>query len=256
MWRWPVVRARKDAVNNLKGKVFSLHAKLITLAAQKWSNPDDNSSLANAIYEAKKAWVPNDNILRSIKKWSGEDQNDHQIQEVIYEGYANWWIAVLVHCLTDNKNRTVANIRHIFSKYGGSLWESGSVSWIFKKKWIIYIDANTYNYDDIEILALETDVQDISLECWYIKIITHVEDFNDVVKYIKSKSIDIYESKIDYLATHEVEVNDHDQVLKFTKMLHAFDEDEDVNYISSNEIITPELQEKVDTYIEKHNFHT
>lgn len=118
MGRGPVVQARKNAVNSAKGKVFSLHAKLIAIAASKGANPEDNPSLAAAIYNAKKAGVPNDNIDRAIKKGSGEDKDAAQIVEIIYEGYAPGGVALIVSTLSDNKNRTVANIRHIFSKYG------------------------------------------------------------------------------------------------------------------------------------------
>ena len=130
MWRGPVVQARKNAVNAAKGKVFSLHAKLIALAAQKWWNPDDNPTLAAAIIKAKKEGVPSDNIERSIKKGTGEDTSAEQIVEIVYEWYAPGGVAIMVSTLTDNKNRTVANIRHIFNKYGGNMWESGVVSWM------------------------------------------------------------------------------------------------------------------------------
>lgn len=256
MGRGPVVQARKEAVNNAKGKVFSLHAKLITLAAQKWGNPDDNPTLASAVYEAKKAWVPNENITRAIKKWSGEDSASEQIQEIIYEWYANGGVALLVNCLTDNKNRTVANIRHIFWKYGGNLGESGSVSWMFEKKWVIFIDAEKYSYDDIEMLALETQVEDICLELWYIKVSTNVENLHEVVLFFEKNEIELHESRVNYIPSNEIELTEHEQVLKLTKMLQAFDEDEDVNYVSSNEIIAPELQAEVNAFIEKHSFRT
>ncbi len=256
MWRWPVVQARKAAVNNAKGKVFSLHAKLISLAAQKWGNPDDNPTLASAIYDAKKAWVPNDNITRAIKKWSGEDSSGEQIQEIIYEWYAAGWVALLVNCLTDNKNRTVANMRHIFSKYGGNLGESGAVSWMFEKKWVIFLDVQKYNLDEIELLALETDVEDVWLELWYIKITSSVQSFRIVLEFFENQSIEIHESKIDFIPTNEIELTEQEKVLKLTKMLQAFDEDEDVNYVSSNEIIDPQLQAEVDEFIEKHSFRT
>ena len=256
MGRGPVVQARKNAVNSVKGKIFSLHAKLLSLAAQKWGNPDENPSLAAAIHSAKKAGVPNDNIDRAIKKWSGEDKDAAQIVEIIYEGYAPGWVALLVSTLTDNKNRTVSNIRHIFSKYGGSMGESGSVSWMFEKKWILFIDPENNDYDRIEELALETAVQDISLEAGYIKIVTLIEDFHEVEKYFEEKNIEIHEAKIDYIPNNEMELSEFEKVLKFTKMLEAFDEDEDVNFVSSNEIITPELQSEVDSFIEKNTFRT
>lgn len=256
MWRGPVVQARKDAVNAVKWKIFSMHAKLIAVAAAKWWNPDDNPSLAALISKAKKEWVPNDTIERAIKKWTGEDKDAAQISEIIYEGYAPGWVALLVSTLTDNKNRTVANIRSIFTKYGGNMWEAGSVSWMFHKKWIIFIDPTKYSQDSIEELVLETNSEDMILEAGFIKIITPLEDFHDIETFFAEKDIELYESKIDYIYDTETEITEFEKALKFTKMLHAFDEDEDVNIVSSNEIISEELQKEVDEFIEKNTFRT
>lgn len=256
MGRWPVVQARKNAVNSVKGKVFSLHAKLISLAAQKWGNPDENPGLAAAIYTAKKQGVPNDNIDRAIKKGTGEDKDGVQIVEIIYEWYAPGWVALMVSTLTDNKNRTVSNIRHIFSKYTGSMGEAWSVSWMFQKKGVLFISNEAYSYDAIEELVFETSVQDISQEAWYIKLITLVEDLYEVERFFEAKNISLLESKIDFIPSMEVELSEFEKVLKFTKMMEAFDEDEDVNFVSSNEIIAPSLQNEVDIFIEKNTFRT
>ncbi len=256
MWRGPVVQARKDAVNAAKGKVFSMHAKLIALAAMEWWKPEDNPSLASLITKAKKNGVPNDTIERAIKKWSWEDTDASQISEICYEGYAPGGVAFIISTLTDNKNRTVSHIRSIFSKYGGNMWETWSVSWMFHKKWVIFIDPQKHTYDYIEELAIETDVLDIGKEAWYIKIITEIEDCISVENFFQQHSVELYESKLDYIADNEVEVIDFDKALKITKMREAFEKDEDVNIISSNEIISPELQKEVDDFIEKNTFRT
>ncbi len=256
MWRGPVVQARKNAVNSVKWKVFSLHAKLITLAAQKWWNPDDNPSLAALIYKAKKDSVPNDTIERAIKKWTGEDKDAAQISEIVYEWYAPGGIALIISTLTDNKNRTVSNIRHIFSKYGWNMGESGVVSWMFHKKWVLFIDPKKYEYDFIEELIFETNAEDIGMEAGYIKIVSSLDDFHDIEKFLEEKNIDIFESKIDYIPDNEVEITDFEKALKFTKMIEAFEEEEDVNIISSNEIISETLQKEVDSFIKKNTFHT
>ena len=256
MWRGPVVQARKDAVNQVKGKVFSLHAKLIAVAATKWWNPDDNPALFAAIHKAKKEWVPNDNIERAIKKWTWEDKTAAAIQEIIYEWYAPGWIAMMVSTLTDNRNRTVSSIRHIFTKYGWNLWESGVVSWMFHRKWVIFIDPNKYDYEKIEELVFETNAEDIQKEEDYIKITTSVDDFNDVEKYLEEKGIDFIETKLDFITDNDVEITDFDNALKFKKMIEAFDEDEDVALVSSNEIISAELEKQVDEFIEKNKFRT
>lgn len=256
MWRGPVVQARKNAVNSAKGKIFSLHAKLIALAAQKWGNPEDNSALAAAIVKAKKEWVPNENIERSIKKGTGEDTSGEQIVEIIYEWYAPGWVALLIETLTDNRNRTVSNIRHIFGKYSGNMGESGSVSWMFHKKGILFIDPKIHTYDSIEEMVFETQAEDIQKEAGYIKIVTSLEDFQSIEHFFEEKWVEIFEAKIDYIPDNETQIDDFDKALKFTKMLEAFNEDEDVNIVASNEIISPELQDEVDAFIEKNTFRT
>ena len=127
---------------------------------------------------------------------------------------------------------------------------------MFEKKWVIFLDVQKYNLDEIELLALETDVEDVWLELWYIKIISSVENFRTILEFFENQSIEIHESKIDFIPTNEIELTEQEKVLKLTKMLQAFDEDEDVNYVSSNEIIDPKLQAEVDEFIEKHSFRT
>ena len=256
MWRGPVVQARKNAVNAVKWKVFSIHSKLIAMAAQKWWNPDDNASLAAAIYKAKKEWVPNENVERAIKKWTGEDKSAAQIVEIVYEWYAPGWVALVISVLTDNKNRTVSNIRHAFSKFWGNMWEAVAVSWMFHQKWVIFIDPAKHDYDTIEELVMETDAEDIKMEAGYIKILTALEDFSTVEKFFEEKNIELQEAKVDYVPDTEVEVDDFDKVLKVKKMIETLNEDEDVNTVSSNEIISDELTKEVDEFIEKNTFRS
>lgn len=256
MWRGPVVQARKNAVNAVKWKIFSMHAKLISVAATKWWDIDGNPTLFAAVHAAKKAWVPNENIDRAIKKGTWEDKTAAQIHEIVYEWYAPGWVAIMVSTLTDNKNRTVSNIRHIFTKYGWNMWETWAVSWMFHRKWVIFIDPTKYDYETIEELVFETNAEDIVNEDTYIKIITSIEDFHNVEKFFEEKNIDLLESKIDFIPENDVEIDEFDKALKFTKMIEAFNEDEDVNIVSSNEIINDNLQKEVDEFIEKNTFRT
>ncbi|HRI36115.1 MAG TPA: YebC/PmpR family DNA-binding transcriptional regulator [bacterium] len=126
--KWHNIKARKGAQDKIRGKTFTIHAKLIALAAQRGGDPDKNPTLAEAIFNAKKANVPADNIDRAVKKGTGEDKNAETILELYYEGYAPGGVGVIVRTLTDNKNRTASNMRHAFSKYGGNLAETGAVS--------------------------------------------------------------------------------------------------------------------------------
>ncbi len=256
MGRGPVVAKRRDAVNAAKGKVFAIHAKLIAIAAQRGGDPDQNPALEAAMNKARKAGVPNDNIERAIKKGTGEDKDAAQILEITYEGYAPGGVSVMVSVLTDNKNRTVSSIRHIFSKFGGNMGENGAVSWMFHRKGVIFIDPTKYDYEKIEELVFETAAEDIISEETYIKVLTSVEDYAEVEKFFEDKEIELMESKLDFVPDNETELEDFDKALQFKKMMEAFDEDEDVSQVSTNEIISDELTEKVEEFIEKNTFRT
>jgi len=127
---------------------------------------------------------------------------------------------------------------------------------MFNRAGVIFIDPSKHDFEQIEELAYEASVEDLVREEDYIKIITSVDDFLEVEKFFNDKGIEIMESKLDFLATNEIEVNDFEKALKFTKMIEAFDDDEDVNIVSTNEIISPELQKEVDDFIEKNTFRT
>jgi len=256
MWRWPVVAARKNQSNAAKQRIFAIYSKLISIAAQKWWNPDKNPHLADAIEEARKHNVPNDNIIRAIKRGTGEDKLAGQIDKVIYEWYWPWWVAIIVTTLTDNKNRTASNIRHIFSKYGWNLGEPWSVSFIFEKKWLLAISLKNYSKDELEKLVFETSAEDFFEEEWMFKIITSVKDFQEVKKYFSSKNINFEFADLDFIPSSMVEIDDFDKALKITKMLEAFNEDEDVEKVSVNCSISPELQKEVNDFIEKNTFMT
>ncbi len=256
MWRGPVVQARKDAVNKAKWKIFSIHAKLISIAAAKWWNPDDNPSLATAIHKARKDWVPASNIEKAIKKWTWADKDAAQIQEITYEWYAPGWVAIIVKTLTDNKNRTASSIKHIFSKYWWNMGEPWSVSWMFHRKWVIEIDATKYNYDEIEEKTFETNAEDISLEDNIIKIITSIDDFSQVEEFFKNNNIELKKSSLEYIPDNETEITEFDKALKFIKMIDAFEEDEDVEYTVTNEVMDDKLVKEVSDFIEKNTFKT
>lgn len=256
MWRWPVVEKAKALWNANKQKTYTIHAKLIAMAAEKWWDPDTNSYLADAIEKARKDNIPSDNISRAIKKWTWEDKSWEQIQSIIYEWYWVWWVAVMVATLTDNKNRTAKNMRHIFSKYWWNMWESGSVGFIFEKKWVIFIDLTSYEREILEEMVFETDTEDFIIEDQIFKITTSLEDLVNVREFFKSKNIELKFSWISYIPNNEVEVTDFDNVLKLTKMIDDFREDEDVENIYVNMIIDDTLQKEVDDFIEKNTFKT
>ncbi|USN58150.1 MAG: YebC/PmpR family DNA-binding transcriptional regulator [Candidatus Peribacteria bacterium] len=181
---------------------------------------------------------------------------ENQLQEIVYEGYGPGGVAIIVHTITDNKNRTASNMRHIFTKYGGDMGQTGSVSWIFKRKGVIIVDAEKYNYDTVESLVFETSAEDIELDGTTVSITTSPEDLLDITSTLQEKDIRPEMSELEYIAENDIEITDFEKVLKLTKMLEAFDEDEDVESVSSNEEISEELQTEVDEFIEKNTFRT
>lgn len=258
MWRWPVIERKRALTNALKWKVFTIHAKLITLAAQKWGDPEKNPTLFEAIEKAKKANVPADNITRAIKKWTWEDKDSAQISELYYEWYAVWWVAIIAKSLTDNKNRTSSNIRHIFTKYGWNLGETWSVSnFAFKFVWVVLINLNWKKIEDIEEAIIESWADDyFSEDENEVKVITQKNELSNVLSSLKKSWLDVMESWLEYMATNFVEITDFDKALKIIKLLEDLEEDEDVEKVWYNYNISDELQNQAIDAIEKAKFRT
>jgi len=256
MWRGPVVARKRDAGNAAKQKIYSIHAKLISMAAKSWADPNLNPTLWDAVEKAKKANVPSENIARAIKRGSGQDKDAAEILSITYEGYAPGGVALLVTTLTDNKNRTASEMRHIFSKYGGNLGEPGSVAYQFEKKGIFMIDLGIHDALTLEELMFETEVEDFFQEDGMMKVLTESTDFWVVMKFFQEKNIVLEFAEIDFIPSTTIDITDFDQALKITKLLDALHDDEDVQKVSANMNIAPELQKKVHDFIEENTFKT
>lgn len=256
MWRGPVVAGKKSAGDAARQKKFLMHAKLIQIAAKQWGDPDTNPSLANAIDKARKDNFPNDNIAKAIKVWTWEHKDWVEITQIDYEWYGAGWVAFIVSVLTDNKNRTASNIRHTFSKFGGNMWEPGSVSFSFNRRGVIFIDTEKYDYDKIEELVFETDVLDFSLEWKNVKILTETSDLQKVKEFFAEKNIELEVCDLDYIPQNYIEITEFDQALKVLKMIDTFEDDEDVENVCHNLKISDELKKEVEEFIEKNTFRT
>jgi len=258
MWRGPTVEARKNQANAAKGKVYAIHAKLIELAAQRWSEPSQNIVLAEAIAKAKKANVPVDVIDRAVKRGGGQDKDAAQIVEVVYEGYAPGWIGVIVKTLTDNKNRTASNIRHHFAKSGGTLAETGAVSgYNFKFAGVIYLKLNGKTIEDLEEQIIESGAEDYTAE-WedFVKVVTDRTQLAAVVKYFREKHLEIEEYNLEYLPNTLVSTTDFDKALKILTLVGDLEADDDVEDVWYNVDIAPEIEKQVEDMIEKSKFRT
>ena len=237
--KWSKIKNKKGSEDAKKGKIFTKHARNITVAAREGGlDPEYNASLKTAIEMAKADNMPNDNIDRAIKKASGEAGGDN-FERVIYEGYGPGGVAFIVDCLTDNKNRTAPDIRHIFDKNGGNLGTDGSVMFLFEKKGEIVVNGEGKDLDDFMMDALEAGASDIKeLEEGYYEALTEVADFNDTLDKLRDMGYKIESANISYIA-NEIEV-DSDHHEKLFKLIDALEDNDDVQEVYNNWAIPSE----------------
>jgi len=237
--KWHSIRHKKGAADAARGKIFTRHAKLITIAARDGGgDPDMNPGLRLAIENAKKENMPNANIDRSIKKGTGEDKDAAQFYEITYEGYAPGGVAVLVETLTDNKNRTVSSIRSTFTKSGGSLGASGSVSFLFSKKGIICISNPS---EDLELVAIEAGAEDVKSEGELLEIITDKKNLFSVKTELEKAGAEIESAEMTLIPANTVSVTDQSTAAQVIRLIQALEDDDDVSSVAANFDIPQEV---------------
>ncbi len=231
--KWSKIKNKKGKEDARRAKEFTkLGRALMVAAKQGGDNPDYNAALKSAIDKAKSINMPNDNIMRAIKKGVSSSEGEN-FEEVTYEGYGPGGIAVIVECLTDNRNRTAPDVRHAFDKFGGNLGTSGSVSFMFDHVGVILLDAGKYDYDDFMLDALEADVKDIKSEDGMIVVYTNIEDFNAVKTYLKDKSYEFVDSDIMYVAQNYQDL-DEKASANMEKLIDMLEENDDVQNVYHN----------------------
>jgi YebC/PmpR family DNA-binding regulatory protein len=256
MWRWPTVAATKEKWDKAKAKIYNIHSKLITIAAEKWADPSINGSLHDAIYSAKRDGVTSDVIDRAVRRWAGLDKDATKVEEIYYEWYAPGGVAIIVKALTDNRNRTAPSMRHIFSGYGGSLGETGSVSnFAFDFGGEIHIEKPA-DMDTFELMILETSAEDYKTDHWEVVITTSRENYASVKWAILASGYTILSSAIGYRAKNYTAVTEMDQALKIYKMLEEFAADEDVEIVWNTADISDDLWKQVSEFAESRKFRT
>lgn len=230
--KWSKIKNKKGSEDAKKGKIFTKHARNITVAAREGGlDPEYNASLKTAIEMAKADNMPNDNIDRAIKKASGEAGGDN-FERIIYEGYGPGGVAFIVDCLTDNKNRTAPDVRHIFDKFGGNLGTDGSVMFLFEKKGEIVVNGEGKDFDEFMMDALEAGASDVDdLEEGYFQVLTEVNDFNDTVEKLREMGYKIEKANVSYLANDiEVDPSHHEKLFKLIDALEDNDDIQEVYY--------------------------
>ena len=233
--KWASIKHKKSAVDAKKGKLFSRISKEICVAAKiGGSNPDMNPRLRLAIEKAKGANMPADNIKRAIMKGTGELPGV-VYEEAVYEGYGPGGVALMLDVLTDNKNRTISEIRHIMSKHGGSIGEAGCVAWIFDKKGYILVDRKNIDEDTLMSIALDAGAEDIKNDPQEgnYEVITAPEDFKKVKETLEKKTVSLNLAEITMLPKSYVklEAKDADKMLK---LMDALEDNDDMQNVYAN----------------------
>jgi len=245
--KWHSIKHKKGAADAKRGKIFTLHSKLITLTAREGGgDPEMNAALRTAIDNAKMANVPNINIERAIKRGTGDLKDEAEIIESMYEGYGPAGIAVYVQTVTDNRNRTVSNIKNILTKHGGNMGTSGSVAYLFHKKGIILIDADKSKHEEIELTAIDAGANDIKIENTSIEVYTEPKNLHEIKSKLEGAGIQIKSADITFLPETEVLIKDEDQAKKVLRLMEALEEDEDVANVYSNFDIPEEMMENLE----------
>jgi len=238
--KWSTIKRKKGATDAKRGKIFTKLIKEITIAAREGGgDPAGNPRLRLAVDNAKAANMPADNIERAIKKATGELEGVTYL-ELSYEGYASGGIAIIIEVATDNKNRTVADVRHIFSKHGGSMGETGSVAWMFDRKGIISLQSIDSTEDEIMDIALEAGAEDLQTEEGFFEIQTDLESFETVRNALVSADLKIENASLQWIAKNTVSVSG-DEAEKVIKLIEAMEDNDDVQNVYSNADFEKEL---------------
>ncbi|MBW2471073.1 MAG: YebC/PmpR family DNA-binding transcriptional regulator [Deltaproteobacteria bacterium] len=243
--KWSTIKRKKGAIDAKRGKIFTRLIKEITVAARMGGgDPIGNPRLRAAIASAKTENMPKDNIERAIKKGTGELEGV-LYEEITYEGYAPGGVAVLVDCMTDNKNRTVADIRHYFSKNGGNLGESGCVSWMFDKKGTILVDKETIDEEELMDKVLEAGAQDVVEEDNVFQVETSPDDFESVREALEADGVKFIEASVAMVPQNTVEITDEKTARQILKLLESLEDHDDVQNVYANFDIPDDIMESV-----------
>lgn len=243
--KWATIRHKKGALDAKRGKVFSKLSKEITTAAKHGGgDPDSNPRLRTVLLAARQANMPKDNIEKAIKKGTGELPGVHY-EETALEGYGPGGVAILLDCMTDNKNRTASEIRNMFAKCGGSMSGAGSVAWIFETKGYIQIDKNAVPEEEIYSIAIEAGADDIKTEEKVYEITVTPENFESVKRAIHAKKIPTAAETLTKLPKNVVQVADRSQAKTVLKLMEELEDHDDVQHVYANFDIPDAILEEV-----------
>jgi YebC/PmpR family DNA-binding regulatory protein len=238
--KWSTIKRKKGAEDAKRGKIFTRIAREITIAAREGGgDPDTNPALRLATEKARAANMPKDNIERAVKRGTGELEGG-QLEEVFYEGYAPHGVALLVKCLTDNRNRTLADVRRIFNRSGGNLAEAGAVAWMFDTKGYIAVARDDIDPDDIFMMAVDAGAEDVEISDDFVEVYTQPGDLHVVRDSLAGSGLAIEDAELSQVPKTLMTV-DEKETLQLMTMIEHLEELDDVQQVYSNLDISEEI---------------
>ena len=239
--KWSTIKRKKGAADAKRGALFGKLSRAITVAAREGGgDPDMNPALGLAVQKAKEGNMPNDNIQRAIDKGTGAGADAEQFERVTYEGYAPGGVAIMVEVLTDNRNRAASDVRYIFSKNGGKLGTSGSVSYLFERKGVVLIPKSEVDEDELMELALEAGAEDVELMESDYRVVTAPEDFATVRESLKEAGIAFENAEITMQPQNSIDL-DAGTAKQTLRLIDALEENDDVQEVYANFDISEEV---------------
>ena len=244
---WSTIKRKKGAADAKRGSIFTRLAREITIAAREGGgDPESNLRLQYAIERARASNMPKDNIERAIKRGTGELKEGAALEEIMYEGFAPHGVALIISCVTDNRNRVVADIRHILSRYGGNMAETGAVSWQFKRIAYFSFPLNGHDPDTIFEYAVEAGADDVIFDNENVEIIGDASSFKAISDQLKQANIEPAEAELRFSPENEVEL-DVEKSLAVLKLIEALEDLDDVQEVYSNLALTDEVMAGLET---------
>lgn len=244
--KWSTIKRKKGAADAKRGAIFTRIAKEIALAArQGGGDPDSNFSLRIAVDKAKAANMPKENIERAIKRGTGEGKDGAAYEEIMYEGYAPHGVALMIETVTDNRNRAVADIRHVLSRYGGGMGETGSVAWQFSRASYFEFSSEGLDEEEIYMVAIEGGADDVTFEDGNAEIVGPVEAFKTVGDQLRMAGIQVEDAGLRMVPNQELELS-LDETMKVMKVIEALEDLDDVQNVYSNLSISDEALTKME----------
>lgn len=231
--KWATIRRSKGAADAKRGQLFTKLGREIAVAAREGGDPEGNFRLRLILDKARAANMPKENIERAIKRGTGELKGEGELAEVMYEGYGPGGIAFIVQAVTDNRNRTVSEVRHTFSRHGGNLGADGSVAWMFSRKGYIAIDPDGHDPEELALQAIDLGAEDFEITGDWLEVYTAMNDFSAVLQALSAAGFKIDSSQLTWIPQSTVTLEDKD-AFRVMKLAEAIEEIEDITEVVTN----------------------